>query len=277
MKTSSIVILTFISFSLFAVSAVAQSDDDFHPFLSDNFNVSIGGFWPNKSFKLRVDGSAPEEEIDFEEDLGLSDRDTTGSLNFRWRFGEKWSLWGQYWNLDDSGGTVLTEDIEWEDIVFKEGTYAAAGFDTSYARLFLGRNFWTRPGHEFGAGLGFHWLSIGAYIEGQILTSVGDLEVQQESVDADFPLPNIGAWYKYSWSSKWIVSARVDWLSATVGDYSGGLWNVQAGVDWAVFEHFGLGLYYNLFKLNVDVDQTDWRGKVETTQAGPYLALTATW
>ena len=70
------------------------------------------------------------------------------------------------------------------------------------------------------------------------------------------------------------VSGQINPLNCVSTDR---LWNVQAGVDWAVFEHFGLGLYYNLFILDVDVDQTDWRGKVETTQAGPYLALTATW
>lgn len=116
--------LVFTGFAFFSVSAAAQSDDDFHPFLSDRFNASIGGFWPTKSFRLRVDGSAPEEEIDFEQDIGLSDRDTTGSLNFRWRFGERWSVWGQYWNLDDSGVAMLEEDIEWEDIVFEKGTFA---------------------------------------------------------------------------------------------------------------------------------------------------------
>jgi len=43
-------------------TAVAQTADDYHPFLSDRFNIGIGIFYPNKSFKIRVDGSAPEEE-----------------------------------------------------------------------------------------------------------------------------------------------------------------------------------------------------------------------
>jgi hypothetical protein len=34
-----------------------------------------------------------------------------------------------------------------------------------------------------------------------------------------------GAWYMYSWSPKWMLQVRGDWLSATIGDYSGSLWD----------------------------------------------------
>jgi hypothetical protein len=255
----------------------AQSDGDHHPFLSDTFNLGVGLFWPEKSLTLRVDGTVPENDIDFEELLKLNDRETTGSLNFRWRFGEKWSLWGQYWSLSDNGSAVLEEDVEWEDVVFKQGTFANGGLDTTVGRLLFGRLFNSGPQHEFGLGIGVHWLEIGAFLEGQIVSSEDETEFHRESVSAKFPLPNIGGWYAYSWSPKWLVQARVDWLSASIGDYSGGLWNAQAGLNWAAFEHFGVGFYYNLFTLDLDVDKSDWHGKAQSTQHGPWLALTATW
>jgi hypothetical protein len=145
------------------------------------------------------------------------------------------------------------------------------------ARVFFGRKFSSGPQHEFGAGAGFHWLEIDAYLEGQILTSEGDLERRRESVEYDFPLPNIGAWYTYSWSPKWALLARLDWLSASVGDYSGSLWNAKVGLNWAFVEHFGVTAAWNFFKLEGDVDKSDWRGKVESEQHGPFIALSATW
>lgn len=262
---------------LLANPTVAQDGQDYHPYLSDKFNLSLGVFYPEKSLKLRVDGTAPEEEIDFEEVLKLDDKETTASLNFRWRFGEKWSVWGQYWSVKDSGGAVLEEDIEWEDVVFQEGTFANGGMETSVARLFFGRTLHSGKRHEFGLGAGLHWLELDAYLEGQILTSEGDTEFHRGSVDAGFPLPNIGGWYMYSWSPRWMVQARIDWLSASVGDYSGGLWNAQAGLNWQATNHFGLGLYYNAFVLDVDIDKEDWSGKAESAQYGPFLALTFNW
>lgn len=263
---------------LLPATATAQTADDYHPFLSDRFNIGIGIFYPSKSFEIRVDGSAPEEEIDFDEALRFDEEDATGSLSFHWRFGEKWSFWGQYWNTDDEGGAVLEEDIEWEDVVFKSGTFARGGVDIKIARVFFGRTFFNNnPQHEFGLGAGFHWMSLDTFIEGQIIINDDETEFAREAVSAEFPLPNIGAWYLFSWNPKWMIQARADWLSASVGDYSGGLWNAQAGIHWQTFKNIGFGLYYNGFILDVDVDKEDWRGKAEAKQHGPWLAVTATW
>jgi hypothetical protein len=74
-----------------------------------------------------------------------------------------------------------------------------------------------------------------------------------------------------------VFLARVDWLSASIGDYSGGLWNANAGINWQFSKHFGVGLSYQTFTLDVDVDKSDWHGKAEADQHGPMLSLTASW
>jgi hypothetical protein len=262
------------------VSVLAQVADDRHPILDKRFHLGAGVYFPDKNFKLSVAGRADPElrrEIDFEEALKIDNSETTSAAEFRWQFGEKWSVAGQYWTISDSSTAVLTEPIEWEDVVFKEGTIAGAGVELDVARLFFGRVFSSGSQYEFGAGAGLHWLQTSAYIEGQIKTSLGDTEEYRGSVSVDAPLPNIGAWYTYSWSPKWAFSTRVDWLSASVGDYSGSLWNASAAINWAVFEHFGVTAAWNFFKLDVDVDKSDWRGSVKSEQNGPYLAVTAYW
>jgi hypothetical protein len=277
MSKSKMHIAFSLSMVLSAASAMAQPIPEYHPFLGDKFNLGIGLFWPEKSIKVRVDGTVPEEQVDFGETFRLDDRESTGSMMFKWKFGEKWQFQGQYWSVDTTGGAVLDEDVEWEDVIFKAGTFANAGFDISIARIYFGRTFSSSPKHEFGIGGGVHWMELGSFIEGQIESSEGSTEFYRGSVSADFPLPNIGGWYSYSWSPRWLVMARLDWLSVSYGDYSGGLWNGQAGINWAPFRHFGIGFYYNVFEIDVDIDKTDWRGNAETTQHGPFLALTTTW
>ena len=90
-------------------------------------------------------------------------------------------------------------------------------------------------------------------------------------------MPNIGAWYFYSWSPKWAFISRVDWLSASFEEYSGSLWNASVGVDWALFKHLGVRATWNYFKFDVDVDKGDWNGSAEISQNGPFIALTAHW
>ncbi len=261
-----------------SVSPVAaQSADDYHPFLSDKFNLGIGVFWPNINLDLQVDGSAPEDEIDFDEVLNLSDYTTSPVLNFRWRFGEKWSLLGQYWSTSNGERAVLPKDVSWGDVIFKEGTFVGGGVGLDVVRAFVGRKFDLAPQHEFGVGFGLHYMNLDTYLEGDIKTEDDRIEFYTGDASASFPLPNIGAWYMYSWSPKWVLMSHVDWLSATIGDYSGGLWDVELGVNYQAFKNVGFGLSYKAFILNVDVDKDDWHGMVDFTQAGPSLHLTAIW
>ena len=109
--------------------------------LSDKFNFQIGTFWPQVDFSAQVDGSHPSEEIDFDEAFNLSNNQATGAIDLRWRFGKKWSAWGQVWAVDNSGKATLDEDYEWEALVFKQGTFAKAGVELEIVRLFFGRKF----------------------------------------------------------------------------------------------------------------------------------------
>ena len=277
MKKSLTLLVCVFCFATICDTAVAQSDDEYHPFLSDRFNIGIGLFYPQKSITLRVDGSLPEDEIDLDKALKMNESETTAIMEFRWRFGEKWSLWAQYWDVNSTGKAVLEEDIEWEDVVFQEGSFVSGGVDLSVARLYFGRTFYTRPGQEFGLGAGVHWMELGAFLEGQVLTNMGDTEFYRGNVSADVPLPNLGAWYHFSWHPKWVLQTRIDWLSVSIGDYSGSLWDAQAGVNWQFSKYVGLGLYYQAFRLDVDVDSSGWHGKAELDQHGPILSLSGSW
>ena len=256
---------------------IAQESDQTHPYLSDRFQLAIGVFAKQQGFKIAADGTVPEEEIDFDKTLGVDDNDTSAALTFRWKFGEKWSVWGQYWKVNANGGAVLTEDVKFEDLVFQHGSTVAAGVHNKVARVFFGRKFSQGPRHEFGLGLGFHWLEISAYIEGEALINDIPSGFQRGAVDASAPMPNIGGWYSYSPSKRWLLEARLDWLDVSVGDYSGGIWNSSVGVQFQAFKHLGIALNYNYFSFNADVDSDDWKGGAKLKYRGPFLALTTNW
>src|SRR5690606_40893899 len=81
-----------------------------HPMLEDDFIFTVGGFFPQKEFKISVDGETANQEIDFDRDAAVVDSEATGALQFRWRFGEKWMLAGQRSEerrVGEEGGTAL--------------------------------------------------------------------------------------------------------------------------------------------------------------------------
>ena len=251
---------------------VAAESDDVHPYLENGFSLDIGVFYPDRELDLRVNGSLAgiNDEIDFDERLGLKGTDEVFSAQLSWKFGGRWSLIGQYFSSSDSRRAVLEEDVEWGNVVFGAGSFAAIGGDFSLTRIFFGRHFDTSKRHEIGIGGGIHWLHIGAFIEGEIRIN-GTPASARRAVSAEAPLPNIGVWYDYSISPRWALRSRFDLLSANVGDYTGVMVNVAVGLNFQAFEHFGIGLNYNYFELDIEIDKSNWRGNIETTYDGVYV------
>ncbi len=251
---------------------VAAESEDLHPYLERGFSLDLGIFYPDRELDLRVNGSIAgiNDQIDFDKRRQIKKSDDVFAGELSWRFRGRWSIVGQYFKSTDSTRAVLEEDIEWGNVVFGAGSNAAVGTNFTLTRIFFGRQLNTGQSHDVGIGGGIHWLNMGAFIEGEILIN-GTPAAARRSVSAEAPLPNIGAWYKYSISPRWALRGRLDLLSADVGDYDGLLLNVALGVNFRAFEHVGVGLNYNYFKLDIGIDKSNWRGDIETIYDGVYV------
>jgi len=252
--------------------AVAENSDDLHPYLDSGFSLDLGIFYPDRKLNLGVNGTVAgiNKEIDFDEGVRLDGADNTFSAELAWRYRGKWSIVGQYFKSTDSARAVLEEDVEWGNVVFGAGSFAAVGSQFSLTRIFFARQLDSRRTHDVSIGGGIHWLHFGAFIEGEILVN-GTPTSARRSVSAEAPLPNIGVWYKYSITPRWAFRTRLDLFSASIDDYDGHLINVGLGVNYQAFEHFGIGLNYNFVELDLKIKKSDWRGNVRTTYDGVYV------
>jgi hypothetical protein len=257
----------------------AEEPGDLHPYLTNKFFVDVGMFFPYWETRIRVDGSfgGVNDYIDFDRAGNFDEDDETFSFDMGWRFGKKWSLLTQYFKSSDGHGAVLTEDVEWEDVIFESGTNIVAGQEFAIARLFFGRELGTKGPHEFGAGLGFHHIKYTAFIQGEVLIAGMPGGFRREAVTSEQPLPNIGAWYKYSLSPKWAFRSRLDWIDASVDKYDGSLINASLGVNYQFARNFGLGVNVNVIELDVTVNEPDWRGRLVTRYEGMYVYISAYW
>lgn len=259
--------------------AFADEQEDGHAYFTNKFTLDLGMFYPERQVAIRVNGSlgGQNRTIDFDDGLGLKDSDETFSLNFGWRFGEKWSFMTQYFASSGSQSLVLEEDVEFGDALFGAGSGVRAGSDFDMVRFFFARAFETADDQEFGIGVGIHWLHIGAFIEGQLIVNGDNSRFHRESASVSAPLPNLGAWYAYSISPKWLFRARLDWISANIDPYDGTLINAALGLNYQMLENVGLGLSYNYFKLDVGISEENWRGRVTTKYQGVFAYLSFYW
>lgn len=261
-------------------AVLLAQDSDYHPLISDTFSASLGAMRSSNSFNVEADVLGdPGDDIDFDDSLGVSDHSTFFNGQIRWNFGsaKKWVLAAQYFSNNAKGSSVLTEDIEWDGETYLEGSFADAGVKLAVTRLFIGRSIIKNERNDFGIGVGIHNLDMKVYIEGEILLDDGSSDQSRAEVSDNQPLPNLSVWYFYSPAKRWALHARVDWISANIGDYDGTLWNTSVGVNYQPFRHVGFDLYWQYFNLDLKVDKSDWRGKTDMTYSGPVAAVTFTW
>ena len=95
---------------------------------------------------------------------------------------------------------------------------------------------------------------------------------------ASAPLPLIGLAVDYWISPRWIAIADGQYfalsLSDDVFDYSGSLTNLRIATEYVPYRGLGLGVAVNWFKIDVDVEDPDWFGRIEYEYWGPQLYLT---
>ena len=263
-------------FCFLSSHAMADESDGVHPLLTEKFNLQLGIFSPKKDLDIRFDGSVGggNGSIDFEEQLKFAAKDDIFSWEFVWRFGDKWSLRTQHFQSRREQQAQLEEDIEWGDTIIRAGSSVSAGTNLELTRMFFAWSLDSSQEFDYGIGLGFHLLDTGAFIARDIITDIGEVS----AVSASGPMPNIGTWYYYSPSEKWVWGGRLDWFDASVGDYSGGITNFSMGGNYQIGENVGIGLKYQEFRLAANIKKSaGWRGRLETRFQGTYVYLSGNW
>ena len=270
--------------SMFFISATVSAQDskgagNYHPFLSDKIILNLGVFNARNraTVGVGIDGVGNDE-------IGISNDESNASASLRWRFTENWSFWAQAWTVDNSTTATLKEDISFGE--GEETKTIFAGSDIKLAtnldilRLFFGRSFFKKPQSEWGAGLGLHWMELGLDLTTNVATEPNDPDINgtnSASIKAGVPLPNLGVWYMYSWSPKWVTTVRADWLDVDLGGHSGSMYDVSAGVNWQFSRHVGVGLAYQAYDFRAAVNGTGGNTEIGIKQDGPYLSLSANW
>jgi len=271
--------LAIMTSLLLATPAGAQQDDLAQLLLETKFEIDLGVFFPDKERAFRVNGSTDIESpfVDFDEELKLKHSEEVFSAQIGWRINDKWRLAAQYFGVSDANTATLNEDLVWEDIVYEAGATVSGATSFKVIRVMLSRDLLSEPHHSFGVGFGIHQMEIILSVAGDALVQGGGTEFRSESVKANAPMPNIGAWYRRRLSSRWLFSTRLDWLSASIDPYDGTIVNAAIGVNYAISEHMSAGLHYNYFNLDGGIEDSSWRGEAKIRFNGPYISVKAFW
>ncbi len=243
----------------------------------EKFEFGIGVFLPSFTSKVRVDNSTLDTgtSIDLEDDLGLSSKESTYWVNGIWRFSPNHRISLAYFGFSrDSVATALT-DIEIGEEIFPAGATMTTTFDFQSIPLIYSYSFIKSAKHELAGSFGLHIDRLELKIKGDAFLS-GTGEVDGEvNAKAQAPLPLFGIDYEYHASKRWTHGIHAEFFSLDLEDtdfgFSGTIFNIRASTEYWFYNQFGVGFAVNWFSMDVDVNDSDWRGRIDYEYLGPQV------
>jgi hypothetical protein len=263
------VLLSVLVASFVVATARAQTEAiPTHPALTDKFSFELGGYYSKSSTQASLGPSTGGVGVivDFENTLGLDDRNLSAIGGFLWRITDRWRLEVDYFSLNRSATRTLAADVSWGNQVFVAGSTVDSTYDFSDIRISGGYSFFKRPDKELGVGFGLHVAGIKAKIQA---SGTG-----AEARDVTAPLPVLNFYGAFALTNEWAVRMRLDWLSLSYDAYSGDLRSSAIDVLYRRYRHVGFGLGLRTFVLDVDIEGSNWVGKARTTYTGPTAFMT---
>ena len=237
----------------------------------DKFKLSAGGFFTDFSSSLRIDATEGDQsaDIDVEEDLGLNSTTETFRLEGYWRVGPRHRINAAWYKLNRNGVTEISTDIEWGDLTFPVGVTIDTGVDLSIIPISYSYSFFKRENWELAASIGFHWIDIETFIQGEAFVDGQPvLSAQSRSSDVKGPFPLVGLVFDFQPAPKWQIGTSIQYLDISISKYNGRLLDAKFYVEYYIWRNVGVGLAYNYFDLNAGVTEDNFIGNVGSEYNG---------
>lgn len=234
------------------------------------FNFRLGAYFASADTEVRLDATDGSigTVVDFEDDLDLDDDEVMALIGFDWRFAQMHRLELEYFELDRGGFQTLSGNIEYGDTLFPFESEVSSFFNTDIFRVGYSYSFFQDQTRELAVGVGFHITDLAA--------GISDEEDSSEFSDVTAPLPVLGIEGGWAFAPKWVLYGRLQIFRLEVGDFDGSIDHLAIRLEHQTFRHVGFGLGYDYFELDVDIDDSDWRGFANYQFDGPTVYVKAT-
>ncbi len=238
-------LLFMLSFGA-TVGAASEEADGALPW--ETWNVSLGALFTTLDSRIRI-GSGLGLDIDVEEALNLDSNLTVVRLEGMRRWG-KHSIDLGWVAFHRSATRILVDDIviegpDGEEIVIDAGTGVDSVLNMDLIRLTYNYSFILDERLDLGVGVGLYIAPLD--IE---LSAEGLIQGQgRESFTA--PLPALSLHLNLAVTPKWFIRMRTQLFYLEYEDFKGGMFDSFGAVEYKAWKHFGFGLGYNIFQVNI--------------------------
>jgi hypothetical protein len=283
MKRSVRTLIIVLLAAFLATPALAEegADPKSYPWKRGYLNVGYFLASLDSNFRLGETNLGVGVGIDVEELLGLDTTDKSWRIDAGYRFGKtrRHKVELGWFKFDRTGTKFLDEQVEIPPEL--GGGTAGPGqvtseFNFAIIKLKYEYSFVFDKRADLNLGIGVFVMPIEFGILGTV-GGVGDAGVQEEITA---PLPVVGLGFDFAITPKWIIRQQIDLFYLEIGDFSGGIADMNLALEWLPWKHFGFGLGLDSMRVHVEAEGSDYpgvdfKGKVEFNYFGAQLYVKA--
>ncbi len=277
MNNFNAVALIVVGVSLLSASnANAQAHYDNHE-LKETFSLSIGGYRQVKhDTKIRLDSRelGIGTIIDLED--GLKVDKETGSI-FRldgfYRFNREHRVeWSWYGSKREGVSEIIGTELQIGDEIFEIGDIVESKTRLDVVKVGWSWSYINVEPYEFyiGAGLNINNSKLSFK---NTLSSGGGTELEEFTADGTLPLPTLTFGGRINFSEDWMLKVRYELFALSIGDYDGRLQQSHLHFEHNTFENIGFGAGVTNYMFNVEAEDDEYLGEVESTYLGLFLYM----
>lgn len=262
-----------------ALGPVAAFAEEAPNLLDDSFYAALGTFILNSDTEVRFDGeSGRGDVVDWERTFGDDDM-TRFRFDGYWRFGDsqRHKIRALWFNASRDDSRTFERDIEWNDVVYPANLRVDSELAFDIYELAYEYAFLRKDTYEVTGTFGVHYteLSMSLAAEGAIVGGEPVSGKVKKEGSFGAPLPVIGVRGLWDISHDFWIDASAQYFSANIDEYDGSIQDYRVAVVWQPIKWAGVGLGYNQFKVDLDVDKDSFNGNVTWTYSGPMIFYSA--
>lgn len=271
MKHLTSILFSFLVFLSTALFAQTENKYDSTDYKWSKFSITMGGFLTGLSsdFVIGSQNLGVGAAINLEDALGLQSSIFVFRSEIEYNFGkrERHGLKFGYFGLFRNATKSLKQEIIIGDEVFPIGTEITSRFDLQIINLQYNYLYFVDKRVKLGASFGFFVMPV----------SFSTKALGRSSTATDFiaPLPVLGLNAKFSVTPKLYINQNVEFLYLKFDNFTGLINDVNIRVEYHPMEHFGFGIGYNYYQLEIeatkDSSPLDFIGKVRSGYTGLLL------
>jgi hypothetical protein len=246
--------------------------------LTDSFQVALGTFSINSEPSIQLKGDTSNgDKVNFDEALGGGDSQRIRLDSF-WRFGDsgRHKIKAIAFDMSRDNSRTFDRDIEWGGDVYPVNARVDADFSFTVIEAAYEYSFVKRDRYELNGSIGLHYTSLDSSLKARAEFSGGTLtEDLSNSASADLPLPVIGLRGIWDLTHNFWLDATAQYFALSIDEYDGNLQDYRVLVTWQPKKWLGIGLGYNWFSVDVDVEKDKFNGSLDWTYSGPMVFYSA--